>query len=201
MKYSSFWTWLIPEAKLYSDFSALFLLKQNWIVLLVVVDRFVLSCASKIIQSAVPEDAGLEKLEHLQREWIPEKREQLPTTVKSNAFDRTATEKSRYKGTIDPVTGVHSGTAWILQASKNLCTELPPDSCARYPLFNLPDTRLPFCMLYSSLGGWPSWTTSVAASFVLWSDWELLAGDRGKKIEYVVSFFLSLYDDLSLRLS
>lgn len=60
---------------------------------------------------------------------------------KVNAFDSVGTGKSRHKGKIDPVTGVASVTAYILQTSKNLCSELAPDSCARLLLFNLPDTR------------------------------------------------------------
>lgn len=59
----------------------------------VVVHWFVLSRVSKIIQYAVPEDGGLEKSEHLRREWIVKKREKLPTTVKSMLLTEQAQKR------------------------------------------------------------------------------------------------------------
>jgi hypothetical protein len=49
-----------------------------------------------------------------------------------------ALKRFGYKGKIDPVAEVGSVTAYILQASKNLPTELPPGSYARYLLFSPP---------------------------------------------------------------
>lgn len=59
----------------------------------VVVHWSVLSRTSKIIHYAVPEDAGLEKSEHLQREWILKKREKLLTTVKSMLLTEQAQKR------------------------------------------------------------------------------------------------------------